>query len=269
MNTVAKVKYLRDTTALAEYRASVAGGELIEHKGEYSEHSVGISDARQFQETLSLDKEGFRLVTQNTQVTDFYNDAELNGYEKEIENLVKSEISAREVVIFDHTRRSSSAAIRVARNIREASNVIHNDYSAQSGRHRLADYFATNHQDDMQAWMDRPFAIVNVWRSSKGTIEDHSLTFCHADSVASTDLVSVKRVGAERVGEIQLLLFNSQHKWSYFPALQGHEALLFKTYDSREKGYARFTPHTAFADPQANKNAAPRESIETRCFAFY
>ena len=47
------------------------------------------------------------------------------------------------------------------------------------------------------------------------------------------------------------------------------EALLFKTFDSETDGRARFTIHTSFEDPNAPADAAPRESIETRCLVFY
>ncbi len=47
------------------------------------------------------------------------------------------------------------------------------------------------------------------------------------------------------------------------------EALLIKTYDSVADGRARFTIHTSFDDPNAAADAPPRESLETRCFAFF
>ena len=51
--------------------------------------------------------------------------------------------------------------------------------------------------------------------------------------------------------------------------MEKDEALLIKVYDSMEDGRARFTIHTAFDDPNAPPDAAPRESIETRTFAFF
>ena len=60
-----------------------------------------------------------------------------------------------------------------------------------------------------------------------------------------------------------------RHEWFYFPDMQVNEVLLIKTYDSMEDGRARFTIHTAFDDPTAAADAPPRESIETRAFAFF
>jgi len=48
-----------------------------------------------------------------------------------------------------------------------------------------------------------------------------------------------------------------------------NEALVFKVFDSDESKPARRTPHTAFDHPAPPANAPPRESIETRTFAFF
>ena len=47
------------------------------------------------------------------------------------------------------------------------------------------------------------------------------------------------------------------------------EVALIKTYDSATDGRTRFTIHTAFSDPLSPEGAMPRQSIETRCFAFF
>jgi hypothetical protein len=47
------------------------------------------------------------------------------------------------------------------------------------------------------------------------------------------------------------------------------EALVFKVYESLRDGRARWTAHTAFADPNAPPHARPRESIEIRTLAFF
>ena len=265
----AKVKYLENDREVAVYRASVAGGELVAHEGNYIEHEVAISDARQAAEKFSLDVQGFTLLPQHSAVSDFYDDAQLPGYEAEISALLKHATGASLVRIFDHTRRSSSSVVRASQQIREASSVIHNDYTANSGRVRLQDFLAANPTENADDLLQREFAIVNVWRSIAGTIENYPLAMCYADSVAAADLVDVKREGKERIGEIQLACYSNAHRWCYFPHMQRTEALVFKTYDSREDGRARFTIHTAFEDPTAAVDAPPRESIETRCFVFF
>ena len=44
---------------------------------------------------------------------------------------------------------------------------------------------------------------------------------------------------------------------------------MFKVYDSQTDGRARWGAHTSFDDPATAPNAAPRESIEIRAFAFF
>lgn len=45
--------------------------------------------------------------------------------------------------------------------------------------------------------------------------------------------------------------------------------LVFKQYDSRTDGVARFTPHAAFDLPDIPPEAPLRESIEIRCLVVY
>ena len=56
---------------------------------------------------------------------------------------------------------------------------------------------------------------------------------------------------------------NNQRKRAYSPIV------LLKCYDSNEH-VARWTAHTSFAIPSTiGKELPPRESIETRCIAFF
>ena len=51
--------------------------------------------------------------------------------------------------------------------------------------------------------------------------------------------------------------------------MERDEALVFKVFDSETGKPSRFTAHSAFDDPNTPPNAPPRESIETRTFAFW
>jgi len=262
------VQYLKNDQALAVYKASIAGGELVPHEGNYSRHTVSIENARVFADKLDLDREGFLLEKQATQVTDFYDDAQLESYEGEVKSMLCHTTGSSEILIFDHTRRSSSASVRSSRNIREASTVIHNDYSDASGHIRLRDHLTATNIESSEL-LNRDFAIINVWRSINGTIINNPLAMCIATSVPESDLIPVKREGKERMGELQLMLHGPSHRWCYFPHMTDKESLVFKTFDSRTDGRTRFTAHTSFDDPTAPDNAPARESIETRCFVFF
>jgi hypothetical protein len=265
----ASLKYLADDKRVAAYVASVAGGPIPDHNGNYVTHRVAIGNGRIRAEGFSLDREGFSLATQSSAVGDFYDDAEIVAiYEDEVKALVRDATGAIRVDIFDHTRRSPSSDLREARMIREPASTVHNDYTADSAPRRLRDHFPDT-PEEAESLLERRFAIINLWRSMRGTVRTAPLAFCDAASVAPGDLVAVERRARDRIGEIQLGLYNPAHRWTYFPEMAMDEAALIKTYDSATDGRARFTLHTSFDDPTADTDAPPRESIETRCFVFF
>lgn len=55
----------------------------------------------------------------------------------------------------------------------------------------------------------------------------------------------------------------------YAKGMQTDELYVFVGFDSRNDGPARFTPHTSFDDPTSPPDAAQRESIELRAYAFW
>ncbi len=265
----ATLKFLADKESAAVYVASVPGGQVPEHEGNFVMQAVPIHNGRSRAEAFSLDREGFVLVPQSTKVRDFYDDGEIAAvYEDEVKSLVRDITDASRVEIFDHTRRAVSDEIRKARMIREPASTVHNDYTARSAPKRLRDYFV-DAPDEAEKLLERRFAVVNVWRSIKGTVQTGPLALCDASSVAPEELVPVKRKARDRTGEIQMALYAPGQRWYYFPRITMDGALLIKTFDSETDGRARFTIHTAFEDPSVPAGAPPRESIETRCFAFF
>ena len=263
-SVIAPLQYIASREAMAEFVASQAGGAAATHQGEYNIVNVKITNGRG--QNFNIDREGFELVAQPSAVSDFYDDLLISEiYEAEVNELVKSATGADHVHIFDHTRRAATDNLRKAVASREPASVIHNDYTDFSARQRLRDLLP----DQAEARLQKRFAIVNVWRSIAGVIETFPMAFCDATSVAIDDLVPVKRLSNDRIGEIQYALYNPTHRWFYFPEMKMDEAVLIKTYDSAMDGKARFTIHSAFDDPSAADDAAPRQSIETRCFIFF
>ena len=69
-------------------------------------HVVPIRNLRPFAPSVSLDREGFSLVRQDTAVTDFYDDDEVKAvYYPEVKRALKEATGADRVFIFDHTTR--------------------------------------------------------------------------------------------------------------------------------------------------------------------
>lgn len=265
----ASLKFLANLDGPLVYIPSKGGGDETEHVGNFTMQEVNVHDGRIDKMSTSLDVEGFKLVRQKTDVIDFYDDAQIEStYHDEVKSLLMEESGAAQVEIFDDTRRTSSLEIQRHRSIREPADIVHNDYTAESGVKRLRDYFAED-PDEAERLLLRRFAIVNVWRSIAGTIYNHPLVLCDASTVGPSDLVSVERRAEERIGELQVALHDPAQHWYYFPEMQMDEALLLKTFDSETDGRTRFTIHSSFAIPDAPADAAARESIETRCLIFF
>ena len=259
--------YLIPSKEKPVYFASQAGAEAeLRIAAKITPHAVTISDARDKRPAPTLDKEGFTLVDHVSSVTDFYDDAQVRDiYEHEAAALVKQITGASKVVVFDNTRRSDATAIRGERNTREPSSVVHNDYTDASAEKRLRDILP----DEADQRLQHRFAIINVWRSIAGPVVTTPLALCDASSVRDADLVASERRAKDRIGELQLVTWNPDHRWFWFSALTRTEAVLIKTFDSDLKGRARRSIHTAFANPHLPADAAPRESIETRTLVFF
>ena len=264
-STRATLQYLAaDDSGEAVYHASQAGGSAADHDGRYDMRQVEIRNGRG--SALDLDQAGFMLETHVSGVSDWHDDAMLSAvYEAEAQELVHRITGASRVEVFDHTRRAASDGLRRRRVMREPSAVIHNDYTPWSAERRLRDMLP----DEAEMLLSRRFAIVNIWRSIAGRVETNPLAFCDSRTLADGDLVEVTRQAKDRIGQIQMARFNPDHDWVYFPGMGEDEVALIKTYDSAIDGRTRFTIHTAFSDPNSSPGAAPRQSIETRCFAFF
>ena len=225
-----------------------------------------VRNGRLLRDRLSLEEQGFVLVEHKTKVKDFFDAAELQSvYYPEIEQLIKSASGASRVVIFDHTLRSGDQTEREEKLIREPVLSAHNDYTEWSGPNRLREILP----DEAEALLARRFAIIQVWRAINQPIRSNPLALADAKSIAMDDWIVAERRYPHRIGQTYRLKYKPNHRWFYFPEMRRDEAVVFKVYDSETDGRARFTPHTSFVDPNSPPNAAPRQSIEMRAFAFF
>ena len=243
------------------------GTRTPRREAEYRTVEVAIRDARAANGAFDLEREGFTLKTEGSAVSDFYDEDEVQEvYSPEVERLVKQASGAAEVLVFDHTIRVADDGLRTERKVREPVNVAHNDYTNRSAPQRVRDLLPA---DRAEALLEHRFAVVQIWRPIVGPVQDKPLALCDAQSIDADDFVLTDLVYTDRVGEVMQLSHNPGHRWFYFPDMEPGEALIFKTYDSLTDGRARFSAHTAFANPNAPADAAPRQSIESRTLAFF
>jgi hypothetical protein len=276
---------------LIYYKSEPGEGKAACHNDEmFRMREVSILNGRR--RSLGLDREGFCLVEHfPSRVLDFFNDDELlEVYNDELRQLLLEQIKgAKRVEIFDHTRRSSTAALQQATTSQPPATMVHCDYTETSAMARLAAVLEKDSTKDDETEIGC-YAIVNVWRSidDDNAVESWPMAFCDCTTVPS--LVSIKSVGKGRVGELQLATFHENLQWYYFPRMTKNEAVVFINYesspslmidnDSDGKGHAtsppktrRFTLHTSFDIGTTTSAAAnprkPRKSIDSRAMVFF
>ena len=227
---------------------------------------VSIHNARLEAEPPQLDRQGFQLVEQRTVVQDFSQEEAIRSiYYAEVESLLKQATGASKVVIFDHTLRLAQVG-HAEKGVREQVQGVHNDQTFVSGPRRVRDHLPP---EEAELRLKKRFAIINVWRAIHGPALTWPLALCDARSIEEGDLIPGDLVYPDKVGEIYGLAPNPGHRWLYYPALQTHEVLLLKIFDSKTDGTARLTAHTAFEDTTAAPDAPPRRSIEVRTLVFW
>ena len=258
------------------YQSDVNVGKTV-LEGSREKKPMRVRNGRLSPDAFTLDIEGFAFAPHATKVADFWDDAELAAvYTPEVERLVAAHTGASRVVVFDHTRRSTVLKHRDVRRARDPAGAAHTDYTDASARWRLHDVITD--PAEAEALLQKRFAIVNVWRSMTGPIEQWPLAVCDARSIDDSLLHTVERrdnVREEpsfeysRPSETRHASYDAAHRWYYFPRMDRDEVILLKNYDTLTDGTARYALHSAIEDPTTPPDAAPRESIESRAFAFF
>jgi hypothetical protein len=263
----ATLSYFIDTEAMPVTLVSAPGGsDQRVGGGKPDPHPVVIRNGRPEAHRFALERNGFRFVRHATEVADFFDEDEVRRvYYPEMEALVKAESGAARVAVFDHTLRTADDALRETRKIREVVRRVHNDYTEWSGPQRVRT-FLPDEADDL---LRRRFAVIQVWRPIRRPVVSWPLAIADAQTISPVNLVVTERRYPDRIGQTYAITYDPAHRWYWFPHMRPEEALVFKTYESQKEGRARWTAHTAFADPTTPPDARPRESIEIRTLAFF
>ena len=242
----------------------------MEHKAippEYRQYEMTVRDGRPLRDTFKLDVHGFVFADHPTQVVDFTDETErARVYDAEVRALIKKHSGASEVVVFDHTLRVSDEEGQKALDARPTVKGVHNDYTETSAPRRLREIVG---DAEAERRFQKRWAIIQVWRPIRGTVLIDPLGICDGRSIPRKGFIRVERRYKYRTGEVYHIAHDPAHAWYYFPRMTRDEALVFKVFDSDATKPSRFTAHSAFDDPDTPPNAPPRESIETRTFAFF
>jgi hypothetical protein len=262
----ATLNYIVDDGTKVFTIVATPGGSDARAGGTPDPRRMTLHNGRLLASDFALDRNGFRFVRHDTKMADFYDEDEIKRvYYPEMEALVKAQSGAKRVVVFDHTLRTADKEMREAKKIREIVSRVHNDYTEWSAPQRVRDILA----DEAEELLKRRFAIIQVWRPIRLPVETFPLAMADAQTLTPSDMIISERRAPGRIGQTYAIKFNPAHKWYWFPRMRREEAYVFKVFDSEKDGRARWTAHTAFADPTSPPNAHPRESIEIRTMAFF
>ena len=242
----------------------------MEHKANPPTHRMQdttIRDGRPLRDTFDLDTHGFVFVDHETRMVDFTDPDEVKQvYDREAAALVKKVSGASEGVVFDQTIRIGDEQTRTASHARPPVKGVHNDYTDNSAARRLREIVG---DEEAERRMQKRWAIIQIWRPIRRTVVTDPMAICDARTIPPDGFILIERRYPYRTGEVYHIAHHPDHIWFYFPNMERNEALVFKVFDSDKTKPARFTAHTAFDDPNSPPDAWPRESIETRTFAFF
>jgi hypothetical protein len=169
-------------------------------------------------------------------------------------------------VVFDHTIRIGDEQAQKDVGARPPVKGVHNDYTENSAPRRLRDIMG---EREAERRLKKRWAIIQVWRPIRGTVLIDPLGICDGRTIPQQGFILLQRRYRDRIAEVYHIAHNPEHVWFYFPQMERDEALVFKVFDSDDSKPTRFTAHSAFDDPNTPPGAPPRESIETRTFAFW
>lgn len=260
----------RDVRAAMKY--VVRGEKATFHPGDREksywpgeEHEVTIHDMRPIRGRLAFDRNGFVLVDEPAGVADFTDAAQLARYCRQTERLVQRLTGADRVVSFGPIIRTNAGGTH---GHNQPAHGAHVDYGARTVADFTRDLLPAGEAERRLAGRHM---LLNVWRPIV-PVESAPFAVCDASTVQREDLFDSEVVGG--LGDFNRrslwgfnLAFAPDHRWYWAPAMQPHEVLVFKLFDS-DPGAVQLTAHSAFEMPDTPADAAPRQSIELRTIAY-
>ena len=269
------IAYIDSTGQTAEHLVyPVSSGKKIVRPPNSYQKMI-INDGRGEIDSFNLDLEGFSLIRHKSSIADFYdNEAVKRQYYPEMIELLKTQLHATDVLIFDHNQRSKVRAAAKQPEVRNPVASAHVDYTLSSAPDRSIEILEKANKSH---YVGRRLALINAWRPIIGPAEDFPLALCDVRTVQADDLVQTHihhfsesdPDTPRHSGQIYSLRHNLSHKWYYFSAMQPDEVLLLRNWDSTADKKSDYTPHTGFKNNLAPEGTIPRESIEIRALVVY
>ncbi|WP_299733431.1 CmcJ/NvfI family oxidoreductase [uncultured Tateyamaria sp.] len=224
----------------------------------YAVTEIAVLDVRSETDVnFSNDSVGFFKAP--SQVKGLEQDNKWQGaYDQELSTLLKREIGAKEVVVFDHTVR-----IDDPNSTRKPARNVHSDYSREGAEQRLITVLG---DEKAASWANGHYAFINIWRPIENPINSAPLGFVRPSSVADHDWMLIDLIYPDRKGHIMGLAANPDHEWVYQSRMTPDEVALFNIYDNQGKPSVAHSALDLIEDPALT---IPRKSIESRTLVRY
>lgn len=226
--------------------------ELVETK-------IKVTDMRGREADLDFQRDGIAFLDHASTIDNFIEDGSWKAtYDAELIDMLREQIGAKEVIVFDHTVRIDDprAPRRPARN-------VHNDYNEAGAHRRLIDLVGEARAEEFER---AGFGFVNVWRPIDRVIKTSPLGFIRPSSMRDNDWMDIGLVYPDRFGQILGVAANRDHEWFYRSQMTSGEVVIFNIYDN---GGRPHLAHSALDLPGDRHASAPRKSIESRTFVRY
>jgi len=149
-----ELNYLVPMPERPRYYAYDAGPDAPPTNMAHEAHRVRIHDMRPISSDVALDRQGFALVEQRTQVHDFWDEDEVRRvYYPEAERFIAEVTGASRVFIFDHLqRRRVPGAVRREPGVPpQPATRVHVDHTAKSGPQRVRDLLPEEAEELLRA----------------------------------------------------------------------------------------------------------------------
>ncbi len=236
--------------------------------------------------TLNWQETGFELIEMPSAVTDWQDMNQLQTiYTDETEALARLTTGCDAVLFYPPVLRNPQISQR-SEDFRPIE-AAHSDYAEsyfdmiRDTDHPYRQVIRASQQraglNDTAIANSKRVLTLQFWRNTGPRFADYPLAFCDAGSVDRAQMmeVIVEQYGGLRTEFESLLLLagdhTRQHQWFTFPGLTDSEAVMFRAFDSDRctAGETYWSPHCAFADPQAGPNPLARESVEMRAICLF
>ena len=215
---------------------------------------VRVQDARGRQSDLSFTDDAVAYTKSATGVTFSNECTDWQGpYDVELTALLKAQIGAKEIVIFDHTIRQDDPDA-----VRKPARNVHSDYSPKGADQRLVDILGASRAAE---WSAGHYAFINVWRPVDDPINSAPLGFVLPSSVKPEDWILLDLIYPDRKGQIMGLVANPDHQWVYMSKMTPDEVVYFNIFDNQGRPSIGHSALDMIEDPNIT---IVRKSIESR-----